>query len=49
MIRYVNRIGPELRQGIIPPFVAEKDAVTAYAQRRGELEGIHIYRNGEYH
>ena len=49
MIRYVNRIGPELRQGIIPPFVAEKDAVTAYAQRRGEPEGNHIYRDGEHH
>ena len=48
MIRYVNSIGPELRQGIIPPFVAEKDAVTAYAQRRGEPEGIHIYRDGEH-
>ena len=46
MIRYVNSIGPELRQGIIPQFVAEKDAVTAYAQRRGEPEGIHIYRDG---
>ena len=48
MIRYVNSIGPELRQGIIPPFVAEKDAVTAYARRRGEPEGIHIYRDGEH-
>lgn len=48
MIRYVNSIGPELRQGIIPPFIAEKDAVTAYAQRRGEPEGFHIYRDGEH-
>lgn len=46
MIRYVNSIGPELQQGIVPPFIAEKDAVTAYAQRRGEPEGIHIYRDG---
>ena len=48
MIRYVNSIGPELRQGVIPPFIAEKDAVTAYAQRRGEPEGLHIYRDREH-
>ena len=47
MIRYVNSIGPELRQGVIPPFIAEKDAVTAYARQRGEPEGLHIYRDGE--
>lgn len=49
MIRYVNSIGPELRQGLIPPFVAEKDAVTAYARQCGEPEGLHIYRDGEHH
>ena len=49
MIKYVNSIGPELQQGIVPPFVAEKDAVTAYALRRGESEGIHIYRDGDHH
>ncbi len=49
MIKYVNSIGPELQQGIVPPFVAEKDAVTAYALRRGEPEGIHIYRDGDHH
>lgn len=48
MVKYINSIGPELRQGIIPPFIAEKDAVTAYAQRRGEPEGLHIYRDGEH-
>ena len=49
MVRYINSIGPELRQGIKPPFIAEKDAVTAYALRRGEPEGIHIYREGNHH
>ena len=49
MIKYINSIGPELRQGIVPPFIAEKDAVTAYAQQRGEPEGIHIYRDGNHH
>ncbi len=49
MIKYINSIGPELRQGIVPPFIAEKDAVTAYAQQRGEPEGIHIYRDWNHH
>lgn len=49
MIKYVNSIGPELQQGIIPPFIAEKDAVTAYALQRGEPEGIHIYRDWNHH
>ena len=49
MIRYVNSIGPELQKGVIPPFIAEKDAVTAYARQRGEPEGLHIYRDGEHH
>ena len=49
MVRYVNSIGPELRQGVIPPFIAEKDAVTAYARQRGEPESLHIYREGEHH
>ena len=40
---------PELQKGVIPPFIAEKDAVTAYARLRGEPEGIHIYRDGEHH
>ena len=49
MIRYVNSIGPELQKGVIPPFIAEKDAATAYARQRGEPEGLHIYRDGEHH
>ncbi len=32
MIRYVNSIGPELQKGVIPMFIAEKDAVTAYTR-----------------
>ena len=48
MVKYINSIGPELQQGIIPPFIAEKDAVTAYTRLRGEPEGIHIYRNGDH-
>lgn len=48
MVKYINSIGPELQQGIVPPFIAEKDAVTAYAQRCGEPEGIHIYRDGDH-
>ncbi|WP_297872421.1 hypothetical protein [uncultured Oscillibacter sp.] len=49
MVHYVNSIGPELKKGVIPPFIAEKDAVTTYARQRGEPEGIHIYRDGEHH
>ena len=49
MVKYINSIGPELQQGIKPPFIAEKDAVTAYARQRGEPEGIHIYREGNHH
>ena len=48
MIRYVNSIGPELQQGVIPPFIAEKDAVTAYARQWGEPESLHIYQDGEH-
>ena len=49
MVKYINSIGPELQQGVIPPFIAEKVAVTAYAQRRGEPESIHIYRDCNHH
>ena len=49
MVKYINSIGPELQQDIKPPFIAEKDAVTAYARQRGEPEGIHIYREGNHH
>ena len=49
MVQYINSIGPELQQGIIPPFIAEKDAVTAYAIQRGEPEGIRIYRDWNHH
>ena len=49
MIRYVNRIGPELQKGFIPPFIAEKNAVTAYARQRGEPEGLRIYRDGNHY
>ena len=48
MVKYLNSIGPELQQGTIPPFIAEKDAVTAYTRLRGEPEGIHIYRDGDH-
>ena len=48
MVKYINSIGPELQLGIEPPFIAEKDAVTAYAMQRGEPEGIHIYREGDH-
>ena len=48
MVKYINSIGPELQQGISPPFIAEKDAVTAYAMQRGEPKGIHIYREGDH-
>lgn len=46
MTKYINSIGPELQQGIIPPFIAEKDAVAAYALRHGEPKGISVYREG---
>ena len=49
MVKYINSIGPELQQGIQPAFIAEKDAVTAYARQCGEPEGIHIYRDGDHH
>lgn len=48
MIRYINQIGPELQRDALPPFIAEKDAVTAYALRRGEPKGIPIYREGNH-
>ncbi len=49
MIRYINSIGPELRQGVSPPFIAEKRAVAAYARQHGEPESIHIYRDWNHH
>lgn len=49
MIRYVNRIGPELEQDIVPPFVNERRAVEVYAhKRRGEPWEIPVYRDGEH-
>ena len=48
MIRYVNRLGPELEQGIKPPFIAEKFAVGVYALMSGESVGINIYREGDH-
>ena len=49
MIRYVNRIGSELEQSIVPPFVGERRAVEVYAhKRRGEPWEIPVYRNGEH-
>ena len=48
MVRYVNSIGPELRQGIIPPFIAEKDAVKIYAGMYGEPAGIRVCREGDH-
>jgi len=48
MIRYINRIGPELEQGVMPPFVAEKRAVEIYARIHGEPSGIHVYREGAH-
>ncbi len=48
MIRYINRIGPELEQGITPSFVVEKRAVEIYARIHGEPSGIHVYREGPH-
>ena len=48
MIRYINEIGPELEQGVKPPFIVEKEAVAAYALRRGEPQGIRIYRGYDH-
>ena len=48
MIRYVNKLGPELEQGFTPPFVAEKRAVEIYAKIHGEPSGIYVYREGEH-
>lgn len=49
MIRYVDRIGPELEQDVTPPFVGERRIVEVYAhRRRGEPWEIPVYRNGEH-
>ena len=48
MIRYVNRLGPELEQGIKPPFIAERFAVEVFALLRGEPSRPHAYREGEH-
>lgn len=48
MIRYVNRLGPELEQGIKPPFIAEKFAVEVFSLLRGEPSRPHVYREGEH-
>lgn len=49
MVQYINfHLAPELQAGKLPPFIAEKDAVAAYALRRGEPEGIPIYREGNH-
>ena len=48
MIRYVNRLGPELEQGIKPPFIAERFAVEVYAGICGEPSSPRVYREGEH-
>lgn len=48
MIQYINKIGPELEQGFIPPFVAEKQAVEIYAKVYGEPSGLYVYREGDH-
>ena len=49
MIRYINKIGPELERDITPPFVGERRAVEVYAHKRhGEPWEIPVYRNGEH-
>ena len=48
MIKYINQIGPELEQGVKPPFIAEKRAVEIYANIHGEPSGVHVYREGEH-
>ena len=48
MIRYVNRLGPELEQGIKPPFIAERFAVEVFVLLRGEPSRPHAYREGEH-
>ncbi len=48
IIKYINKIGPELEQGFKPPFVAEKWAVEVYAKIYGEPLGIYVYRDGDH-
>lgn len=48
VIRYINKMGPELEQGVKPPFAAEKRAVEIYAKIYGEPSGIRVYREGDH-
>lgn len=48
VIQYINELGPQLEQGITPPFIAEKFAVDVYTRIYGEPLGIHVYREGEH-
>ena len=46
MIQYINKLGPELEQGFMPPFVAEKRAVEIYAYIYGQPSVFYVYRVG---
>lgn len=48
VIQYINELGPQLEQGIKPPFIAEKRSVGIYAYIHGESAGIHVYREGDH-
>ena len=49
MSGHINHtLGPELEQGIKPPFIAEKFAVEVYAGICGEPSSPRVYREGEH-
>lgn len=46
MVQYINSMGLELAKNIKPSFIAEKQAVAAYAKLCGEPVGIPVRREG---
>ena len=48
MVKYINELGPQLEQNIIPAFIPEKKAVEAYIQGYGEPAGTPVYLEGTH-
>lgn len=48
MVKYINGLGPQLEQAVLPAFIPEKKAVEAYLQGYGEPEGTPVYLEGAH-
>lgn len=48
MVRYVNALGPELANDIVPDFVREKNALAEHIAQRLGIRNVPIFRDGSH-